>query len=54
MKIGRPGQNAVDARSILAVISLGVKQGESIYLDVEGDRSEDVLDTLAEMLAHTE
>ncbi|WP_167133012.1 HPr family phosphocarrier protein [Paramicrobacterium chengjingii] len=54
VKIGRPGQNAVDARSILAVISLGVKQGESIYLDVEGDRSEDVLDTLAEMLAHTE
>lgn len=54
VKIGRPGQTAVDARSILAIISLGVKQGERVYLDVEGEHSEDVLNSLSEMLTNAE
>ncbi|MCW4459953.1 HPr family phosphocarrier protein [Microbacterium sp. MPKO10] len=54
VKIGRPGETAVDARSILAIISLGVKKGERVYLDVEGEHSEDVLNSLSEMLTNSE
>lgn len=54
VKIGRPGAALVDARSILAIISLGVKQHDTVCLDVEGDRAEEVLDTLSELLSRDE
>ena len=49
--IGRIGQTKVNAQSILAVMSLGVKQGEEVELTAEGDGAESVLDELAAMLA---
>ena len=39
--VGRPGGDPVDARSILAVLSLDVRGGETVVLRTEGD--DDVL-----------
>ncbi|MCI1748833.1 MAG: HPr family phosphocarrier protein [Acidipropionibacterium sp.] len=44
--IGRPGETPVDARSILSVMGLGAKFGETIELTAEGENAEAVLDTL--------
>lgn len=44
--IGRPGETPVDARSILSVMGLGAKFGETIELTAEGDNADAVLDTL--------
>lgn len=35
--VGRPGGDPVDARSILAVLSLDVRGGETVVLRTEGD-----------------
>lgn len=52
--ISRPGQKPVDARSILAVISLGVKQGETVVVDVAGDNAAQTLELLSEILTAEE
>lgn len=39
--VGRPGGDPVDARSILAVLSLDVRGGETVVLRTDGD--DDVL-----------
>ncbi|AZZ40096.1 HPr family phosphocarrier protein [Acidipropionibacterium jensenii] len=44
--IGRPGETPVDARSILSVMGLGAKFGETVELSAEGDNADEVLDTL--------
>lgn len=44
--IGRPGETPVDARSILSVMGLGAKFGETIELTAEGENADAVLDTL--------
>ena len=44
--IGRPGQEPVDARSILSVMGLGAKHGETVELSAEGDNADEVLDAL--------
>ncbi|ALN14030.1 HPr family phosphocarrier protein [Acidipropionibacterium acidipropionici] len=44
--IGRPGETPVDARSILSVMGLGAKCGESVELTVEGDGADEVLEAL--------
>lgn len=48
--VGRPGEAPVDAKSILAVMGLGVKAGEEIVLTADGDGAEDVLAGLKTLL----
>jgi len=49
--IGRPGDDPVDATSILGVMALGAKHGEEVELSAEGDGAEEVLDGLVEFLS---
>ncbi|MCP3014628.1 HPr family phosphocarrier protein [Nocardiopsis dassonvillei] len=50
--IAREGQDPVDARSVLAVMALGVKHGETVTLSCEEQENADkVLDELVEMLS---
>ena len=49
--IGRPGDEPVDATSILGVMSLGAKHGEEVELSAEGDNADDVLDSLVHLLS---
>jgi len=51
VKVGRPGIASVDARSVLMVMSLGVKGGEEVVLTADGDGADEVLDGLVELLA---
>ena len=48
---GRPGEDAVDATSILGVMALGAKHGEEVVLTAEGDNADEVLDGLVELLS---
>jgi phosphocarrier protein len=50
--IGRPGDKAVNAASLLAVLALGVKNGDSIEVIVEdGDNADSVLASIVEIIA---
>lgn len=51
--IGRPagGGEPVDARSILAVLTLDVRQGEQVVLRADGTGAEAALDRLAGLLS---
>lgn len=50
--IGRVGEKAVNAASMLSVLALGVKQGEQIEITVGGgDNAETVLDAIAAVIA---
>ena len=51
IEIGRPGEDAVDATSILGVMALGAKHGEEIVLTAEGDGADEALDTLVALLS---
>ena len=42
---------AVDARSILRVLALGAKNGDTVVLEAEGDGAEDALETVAIVVA---
>lgn len=44
------GGEEVDAASMLAVMTLGVGHGQEVVLSAEGERSEEVLDSLAALL----
>jgi phosphotransferase system HPr (HPr) family protein len=44
------GTKAVNAKSILAVLSLGVSQGDRIALNAEGDRADEALAALSELV----
>jgi len=48
--IAKPGGKPVNARSMLAVLALGAKGGETVVLSAEGDGAEEALDTLVELL----
>jgi len=50
VRIGVPGGRAVDARSILAVLSLGVGSGAEVVLEAEGERAGEALDALTRLL----
>lgn len=50
VEIGRPGQDAVDATSILGVMALGAKHGEEVVLTAEGDGADEALDGLVALL----
>ncbi len=49
--IGRPGDDPVDATSILGVMALGAKHGEEVELTADGDNADEVLDRLVEFLS---
>ncbi len=51
IEIGRPGEDAVDATSILGVMALGAKHGEEVALTAEGDGAEAALDSLVALLS---
>lgn len=52
--IGRPGEQSVDARSILAVLTLGLTQGEEVVLSADGPLADTVLDNLVGVLEAAE
>ncbi|MGM1058726.1 HPr family phosphocarrier protein [Saccharothrix sp. Mg75] len=51
VRIGRSEDALVDAASILAVMSLGVKGGEEVVLTAEGDGADAALAEVADLLA---
>lgn len=52
--IERPGGAPSNAKSILSIMGMGVKAGETVILRAEGDGAEDVLASLAELLSTPE
>ncbi|WP_024288420.1 HPr family phosphocarrier protein [Cellulomonas sp. KRMCY2] len=48
--VGRPGSAPVDAQSILAVMGLAVKHGETVELAASGSDADRVLDELVGLL----
>jgi phosphocarrier protein len=51
VKVGKPGDEAVDARSILSVLALDARGGEQIVLSAEGEGADAALDELAALVA---
>lgn len=50
--VARENQTPVDARSVLGVMSLGARHGETVTLSCEeGENADKVLDGLVEMLS---
>jgi phosphocarrier protein HPr len=49
-----PGTPGVNASSILSVMGLGVKKGDTIELTVDGDDAESVADQLASVITEGE
>ncbi|MEY6569801.1 HPr family phosphocarrier protein, partial [Streptomyces sp. PGLac3x] len=49
--VGRPGERAVDARSLLSVLALGAKHGETLVLAAEGEGADAALDELTALVA---
>ena len=50
VRIAKDGGKPVDARSILGVLALGAKGGETVTLTAEGDGADAALDDLVELL----
>lgn len=50
VQIARPDEDPVDATSILGVMALGAKHGETVELTAEGDGADAVLDALVALL----
>ncbi len=50
VRIATAGHRPVDARSILAVLSLGAGHGVEVTLEADGDGAAETLDRLAAML----
>jgi phosphocarrier protein HPr len=51
VEVGRPGEEPVDATSILGVMALGAKHGEEVVLTAEGENADQVLDGLVDLLS---
>jgi phosphocarrier protein HPr len=51
VEIARPGEEAVDATSILGVMALGAKHGEEVVLTADGENADEVLDGLVALLS---
>jgi phosphocarrier protein len=49
--IARPGDATAPANSILAVMAMGVQHGETIELASDDEGTDEVLDSLVELLA---
>ena len=52
--IAKEGGNAVPAGSILSVMGLGIKQGDTVVIDVQGADDETVADNLVNILVNAE
>lgn len=50
VQIARPGEDSVDATSILGVMALGAKHGEEVELTADGEGADAVLDELVTLL----
>lgn len=50
VRIGRPGTDLVDARSMLSVLSLAIGHGEEVVLRTDGEGADDALTELSRML----
>jgi len=50
VKIGRQGGSLVDARSMLGVLAVGAKNGDTVVLEAEGEGAESALDSLVVLL----
>ena len=50
VKISKGEGKQVDARSILGVLALGAKNGDTVRLEADGDGAEAVLDSLVALL----
>ena len=48
--IGKPGDEAVDARSVLSVLTLDVRHGDEVVLTADGDGADAALDALQALL----
>ena len=51
VKIAKEGGSPVDAKSILMVMALGAKCGETVTLTAEGEGADAALDSLVELLS---
>ena len=51
VEIAKPGEDPVDATSILGVMALGARHGEEVVLTAEGDGADETLDPLVELLS---
>ncbi len=51
IEIGRPGEDGVDATSILGVMALGAKNGEEVVLTADGEGADAALDSLVALLS---
>jgi phosphocarrier protein HPr len=49
--IGRPGEEPVNAASILSVLSLGARHGDTVEVSAEGDEADAVLARLVDELS---
>ena len=50
VRIGKQGGKTVDARSIIGVLSLGARNGDTVHLEADGDGADAALDSLVELL----
>ena len=51
VEIAKPGEDPVDATSILGVMALGARHGEEVVLTAEGEGADETLDSLVELLS---
>jgi phosphocarrier protein len=51
VRIGKPGGDSVDARSILLVLGLDVRGGDSVVLTADGAGADETLGMLGTLLA---
>ena len=51
IRVGKAGEEPVDARSILGVMALGAKFGEEVLLTAEGDGADAALNELVALLS---
>lgn len=47
---GEPAEEAMDASSILSLMSLGAKHGDKVVLRAEGEGADEALDSLVKIL----
>ena len=52
--VAKEGGNPVPAGSILSIMGLGIKQGDSVVIDVQGADDETVADNLLNILVNAE
>ncbi len=52
--IAKEGKEPVSATSILKVLSLGVRQGDVVTLEAQGEGADEALDTLVKALEESE